>query len=194
MMRWGSARRENTCDEARRDARAAPSDSHRTPRLTKCVFDARRPRGGRTPIFKPRCDTQNEAELFVFESESAVRFSDTQLASLSLPLFRRKRSIDATLGARTYCENVYLGGRHRQQWLCVGKIIQSRSHHPAGTEQLLSIWPLGGCTPSMQEGGITPGCSNRPLSSSSRSTDQRKNELRCQDHYYDLFCTNALLH
>lgn len=60
-----------------------------------------------------------------------------------------------TVGRRTYCENVYLSGRHRQQWLCVRIIIQTCSSHRAETERLLSIWPLGGCTPSVLEGDTT---------------------------------------
>lgn len=56
---------------------------------------------------------------------------------------------------RTYCEHIYLTGRHRQKWLCVGIISQPCSPHLTGTDQLLSIWPLGDYTPSVLEGDIT---------------------------------------
>lgn len=70
---------------------------------------------------------------------------------------------------RTYCEHIYLTGRHRQKWLCVGMISQPCSPHLTGTDQLLSIWPLGGYTPSVLEGDITTAPNGLYLRSSEQA-------------------------
>lgn len=127
-------------------------------RVSAAGRSTRHPRG---PIatHSARCNKHNEVAR---HQRVRAAFSDTHLAAVSSRQFhcrlRCKHDNDTTVGGRTHCENVYLSGRHRQKWLYVGNVIQTCSHHPAGTEQLLSIWPLGGCTPSMQEGGITPCC------------------------------------
>lgn len=101
----------------------------------------------------PRCNKYNTA---LRHQGRLCCINDTHLVAISslLPgklisfLFQTLQ----TAARRTYCENVYLSGRHRQQWLCVRIIIQTCSSHRAETERLLSIWPLGGCTPSVLEG------------------------------------------
>lgn len=63
------------------------------------------------------CNKHNEVTR---DQPVRAAFTDTQLAAISWRQFhtclRCKHDNDATVGGRTYSENVYLSGRHRQKW------------------------------------------------------------------------------
>lgn len=65
------------------------------------------------------CNKHNEVSR---DQPASAAFTDTQLAAISSHHFHlrpRCKQNDTTVGGRTYCENVYLSGRHRQKWLYV---------------------------------------------------------------------------
>lgn len=66
------------------------------------------------------CNKHNEVAR---DQPVRAAFTDTHLAAISshqlLCCVRCKHNNDTTVGGRTYCENVYLSGRHRQKWLYI---------------------------------------------------------------------------
>lgn len=98
----------------------------------------------------PRCDKHNTA---LRHQGRLCCTNDTHLVSISSLVPGKLISFPfqtlQTAGRRTYCENVYLSGRHRQQWLCVRIIIQDLlfpSSRDGATPLNMASWrlhPLG---------------------------------------------------